>query len=229
MKQRLLIAIFSALVFGAGFFARVLTESDSAVPPAPAAIGSEFARTAPAPAAGDSKTAARPASATKTGTGDQQPVNRAKLLSEIERYRSDIDTYRKQLDQLDTDFLRELTPLLTADQRGRLDAQQKRFAERRAKGIAALAADTAPLSDEQIFRLQQRPLYSVLGEVSLSMRYDSLNKDLKLDEAQQAKVRDMLHARREKFLALVDSTPLPSITLSRLAPVAQKLGAEPKK
>ncbi len=223
MKQRLLIAIFSALVFGAGFLARMWTEGEAAVP-APAAIGSEFVRTTLASA--DAKAPARPAGATKTG--EQQPVNRAKLISEIERYRSDIETYRTRLDQLDAEFVRDLTPLLTAEQCDKLAAQQKRFADRRAKGIAALAAETAPLSDEHIFRLQQRPLLSVLGEVALSMRFDSLNKDLRLDDAQQAKVRELLRQRREKFIALVDATPPPSIMLSRLAPVVQKIANEPK-
>ena len=225
MKQRLLIVLFSALVFGAGFVARMWTEGDATVPPAPATIGSEFARTAPP--TGTAKTSARPATTAKAG--DQPAVDRAKLIKEIERYRSQIDSYRGRLDQIDAEFVHELTPLLTADQREKFAAQQKRFADRRAKGIAALAADTAPLSDDQIFRLQQRPLLSVLGEVSLSMRFDSLNHELKLDDTQQVKIRDLLRGRREKFISLIDSTPSPSIMLSRLAPVVQKLADEPKK
>ena len=221
MKQRLFIALFSALVFGAGFAARVWTESDTSVPAAPAAIGSEFSRSAPMvpDAKGAKKAAAR----------GEQPVDRSKLVKEIERYSSAIGTYRTHLDQIDADFDRDLVSLLTSEQRDRYAARQKRDADRRAKGEAAFAADTSPLSDEQIFHLQQRPLYSMLGAVSLTMRYDSLTKDLKLDEPQQAKLRDLLRVRREKFIALVDSTPPPSIMLSRLAPVAQKLATEPKK
>lgn len=228
MKQRLIIALFSVLVFGAGFGARMLTDAEPSVPPAPAVIGSEFAR-APLPPGSDGKEAGRPAGAVKSTRSEPVAVNRAKLVSEIARYHSQIDTYRQKLEQIEADFVRDLTPLLTPEQRERFAAQRKRFAERRSRGIAALAADSGPLSDEQIFRLQQRPLLSVLGEVALSMRFDSLNHDLKLDEAQQAKVRELLRARREKFLLLVDSTPPPSIMLSRLAPVAQKLATEPKK
>lgn len=228
MKQRLLIALFSVLIFGAGFAARMLTEGGPAVPPAPATLGSEFSRT-PLPPAGGAKGVAAAAPATKAGRSDSPAINRAKLVTEIERYHSEIETYRHKLEQIDADFLKELTPLLTAQQRDRLAAQQKRFAERRSRGIAALAADSGPLSDEQIFRLQQRPLLSVLGEVALSMRFDSLHHELKLDEAQQTKVRELLRSRRERFLALVDSTPPPSIMLSRLAPVAQKLAAPPSK
>lgn len=229
MKQRLLIAFFSALIFGAGFAARLLTEGGSSVPPAPAGIGSEFSRSPLVAPADTAKGVARSIGASKAGAVETPAVNRAKLVSEIARYHSEIETYRQKLEQIDAEFVRELTPLLTAEQREHLAAQQKRYAERRAKGIAALAADTAPLSDEQIFRLQQRPLLSVLSEVALSMRFESLHRDLKLDGAQQVKVHELLHARRERFLALVDSTPPPSIILSRLAPVAQKLGTQPKK
>ena len=42
------------------------------------------------------------------------------------------------------------------------------------------------------------------------------------------KLRDILRARRDKFIALVDASPPPSLTLNRLAPVAQRLG-EPTK
>ena len=217
MKQRLVIALLAALCFAAGFAARSWTEEGPAVPPPPAALGSEFTRTAPAPAA-----AARRGSTT-------QPLNRTKLVAEIEKNRSQIDAYKKRLDEIDAEFERDLAPLLTAEQREKFAAQQKRNAERRARGIAAVAADTAPLSDEQIFHLQYRPLYSVLGEVSLSMRFESLNHDLKLDDAQQARVRDLLHARRQKFLDIVDAVPPPSIIMSRLAPVVEKIATEPKK
>ena len=103
---------------------------------------------------------------------------------------------------------------------------QKRWADRRARGEAAIAAETVPLSDEQIFRLQQRPLYGVLSSVSVTMRFDQLKKELKLTAEQEPKVRDLLLSRRQKFLALIDASPPPSIILSRLAPHAEKLGAE---
>jgi hypothetical protein len=206
----------------------MLTEADSSVPPAPAVIGSEFAR-APLPPGTEGKEAVRTTAAVKLNRAEPAAINRAKLVNEIARYHSEIETYRQKLEEIEADFVRELTPLLTPEQRERFAAHQKRFADRRSRGIAALAADSSPLSDDQIFRLQQRPLLSVLGEVALSMRYDSLQRDLKFDDAQQAKVRELLRARRERFLVLIDSTPPPSIMLSRLAPVAQKLATEPKK
>ncbi len=220
MTQRLLIVLFTALVFGAGFGAHMWLADDT-VPPPPAAIGSEFAHGPGTPAASpaaDSKNAKR--------TSRDQPLDRTKLLGEIQRYSSQIKGYRSSLDRLDADFDGALTPLLDATQRGRYAALQKRWADRRAKGEAAIAAETAPLSDEQIFRLQQRPLYAVLSSVSVTMRFDQLKKELKLAPDQEAKVRELLTERRAKFLALIDDTPPPTITLSQIALAAEKIAVE---
>ena len=108
MKQRLLITLVSALIFGAGFAARVLTEGGPSVPPVSAMVGSEFSRS-PLPHPADSaKGFARATGATKAGAVETPAVNRAKLVSEIARYHSEIETYRQKLEQIDADFVREL-------------------------------------------------------------------------------------------------------------------------
>ena len=215
MKQRLLIAIFTVLVFGAGFAARMWTESDAAVPPPPAAIGSEFVHVPAGP----------PAAGTKPETKSPQALNRAKIIADIEKLRPQIEAYRARLDQMDAEFEHGLVALLTPEQKERFDARQKKAAEGRAKHDAREAADPSPLSDEQIRRLQEMPLGEVLWKVSISARIERLNRDLKLEESQQEKVRELLTIRRDKFLALVDSTPPPSITLSQLVTQTQKLAA----
>ena len=221
--QRLPIVIFTAAVFGAGYGARVWIANDATVPPPPVAIGTEFTHgPGSAAAATDPKNAKRPAP-------NSQPLDRPKLMGEIQRYSSNIKSYQARLDELDANFDRGLLPLITDEQRGCYATLQKRWAERRAKGEAAIAAETAPLSDEQIFRLQQRPLYGVLGSVSVTMRFDQLKKELKLTADQEPKVRTLLRARREKFLDLVDATPPPSITLSQLARHAEKISTDPAK
>ena len=83
------------------------------------------------------------------------------------------------------------------------------------------------LTSEQTASLQQRPLYKLLAVVVVPQRLEWLTNDLKLDDEQKEKARGILHERREKFLALVDSSPPPSLSLSRLALIAQRLG-EPK-
>lgn len=213
MSQRLLIALLTALGFAAGFTARMLTERGPAVPPAPAP-GTEFVRSS-APAPTESKERRAPTYSDK---------ERAKFVADIEKIRPQIDHYRKRVDEIAAEFEQDVAPILNPEQRAKFDAQLKRNAERRAHGEKE-AAETTTLSDEQIFQLQQRPLWNALWNVAINWRLERLVKDFKLDEAQQAKVRELLQKRREKFLALVDTTPPPSITLSQLAPQAEKLGA----
>jgi hypothetical protein len=66
-----------------------------------------------------------------------------------------------------------------------------------------------------------------LDHVSVQWKFDDLNKDIKFDESQFEQVRQLLYQRRDRFLKLLDSVPSPSLSLSRLAPVVQRL-AEPK-
>lgn len=222
--QRLLIAVLTVLVFCAGFLARVWTENSRPVPPPPVALGSEFNRPAPArpaePKVGGQRTA--------TPVREHDPaINRATLISDIEKARPQIEAYRKRLDALDAEFDRELLAILTPEQREKYIARQKRYAERRTSREAREAADASPLSDEQILRLQQIPLFNVLWTATITSRLDRLDRDLKLDAAQRAKSRELLVSRRDKFLALVDAAPPPTITLSLLASRVPKLGEPP--
>jgi hypothetical protein len=214
VKQRFLIVLFTALVFAAGFGARMWTEGDRALPP-PAVPGSEFLRGASTP--------------TPDPKNSPKPTDRAKMIADIERLRPQIEAYRKRMDEIAGEFDAALLPALTSEQRVKYIAQQKKNAERRAQGEARDAADNGPLSEEQIFQLQQRPLWSVLRSVAIVSRLEQLDHDYKLDDLQKAKTRELLAARREKFLALVDSTPPPSITLSQLASQTRKLATPSEK
>ena len=213
MKQRLLIALFTVLVFGAGFAARIWTEDDQALPPPPPA-GGEFVR---APA-GDAKAKAEP----------RRGPDRAKMILDIEKLRPQIDAYRGRLEAIEADFQRDFILVLSPAQRATYDTAKKKGAEDRAKRDAKAAADTGPLTDDQIERLRQRPLWNALYSVAISWPFDRLKEIYKLDQTQQAKVRELLRVRREKFIELVDSTPPPSITLSELARQTQKLATPAK-
>jgi hypothetical protein len=213
MNQRLAVPLVALVAFGAGFGARVWTEHDPVLPPPPAP-GSEFVRSHPA--AGDAKA---------DGKSNGSRVDREKLIADIEKVRPQIEAYRKRLEDLDREFDRGFVALLNSEQREKYDAQQKKDAERRAKSEAKAAADQSPLSDEQITMLQQRPLWNALFKIAVSWRLDRATRDYKLDAAQQAQVRGLLESRRDKFIAIVDQTPPPSITLSNLASQTQKLGS----
>ena len=84
-------------------------------------------------------------------------------------------------------------------------------------------ADRAPLSDEDIQRAKERPLTWIYWQVTVTPTLESLTKDYKLDADQQTSARALLALRRNKFLALYDSTPHPSVRLSRLAPLIERV------
>jgi hypothetical protein len=218
MKPRLLITGLTVTVFGAGYAAGLWTERTRPVPPPPAPLMGEFS----------AKHASAPGK-TPTPASTRSPLNRAQLAAEIERLRPQIDGYRQRLEALDVEFDRELIAHLTPEQAITYTAAQKRRADRSAKGAAQAAAKHDPLTDDEIEQLRQRSLFGVLWMIAPTMKQDSLIKDLKLTDAQQLKTRELLRDRREKFLAIVDSTPPPSIMLSRLAPAAQRLAPAPAK
>lgn len=205
MTQRLFVALLTVAVFVAGYAARALTERDAPVPPPPAALTREFAR---------------PVNATP----EAKKLDRAKLVAEIQKLRPQIVAFSAQVTEIDGEFDREFAALLTAEQRERWAATQKKWAERDAKRLS----QTAPLSDEDITRERDRPLTDIYRQVTVTPRLEWLTKEFKLDAAQQTKARALLALRRNQFIALLDSTAHPTIRLSRLAPLVERVGAPAK-
>ena len=205
MKQFLLVALMTVVGFLAGYEGRSWQEHHAHIPPPPM------------PFLGD------------LGIMRQQgrgPLNRAQIVSDIEKFGPQIEQYNKQLTALDAQFDKDLDAVLTPEQRkvGE-EAKKHRDAERAAR----FAPDVSkPLSDEMIARLSARPFHSIIATCILPIRFDDLNKTYKFDEAQSAKVLDLLKVRREKFLALIDSQPPPSIYLSRIAQDVTRISQAPK-
>lgn len=208
MTTRLLVALLTVVVFLAGYAARVLTEPSQPVPPAPAAIAKELAPAAP--------------NAAKKNTPQ---LDRAKLVAEIQKLRPQIEGYSGQAGEIEAEFEREFVKLLEPAQRAKFGENKKKSAERDAKKLA----DRTPLSDRDIQMAQERPLTSIYWMCTVTPRLDYLAKEYTLDEAQQTAVRALLVLRRTKYVALLDSTPHPSIRLSRLAPLIERVAASPAK
>ena len=101
MTQRVFVAILTVVVFVAGFVARVWTEPQATVPPAPAGLAGEYASVAPRPA--DKKS--------------QGQLDRAKLVTEIQKLRPQIEAFSGQVDEINAEFDREVLLLLTAEPR----------------------------------------------------------------------------------------------------------------
>jgi hypothetical protein len=206
MNQRLLLALLTALGFAAGFSARVWTESAQPLPEPPK-LGTEFGPKSAAPVA-------------------KNPADRSKLLTDIAGNKAQIDSYQSRVQALQADFERGFSALLRPDQctlyAEALKKHAAKVAEHDAKALGTL-------TDDQIDSLMQRPLIGILYDLEISATVDHLAKDYKLDADQQGRTRTLLLARREGLMALIDSTPSPSVRLSALAPVMAKLYVPAKK
>jgi hypothetical protein len=208
MTQRVFVALLTVGVFVAGYVARIWTEPRTSIPPAPAALAKEYARSE---------------TATADKKNDRQ-LDRAKLLAEIQKLRPQIESYTSQVDEIYAEFDREFVQLLHPAQREKHFINQKKKAERDAKRLA----DRSPLSDEEIQRAKDRPLTSIYWNIVVTPHLDWMTKEYSLDPTQQNSLRALLALRRNKFIALLDSTQHPSIRLSRLAPLIERVGAPPK-
>ena len=208
MTQRVFVALLTVAVFVAGYAARLWTEPRAPIPPAPAALAKEYARTDPNTA--DKK-------------GDRQ-LDRAKLLAEIQQLRPQIEAFSGQVQEIEAEFDREFAQILRPDQKEKFFANQKKWADRLAKRMAK----REPLSDEDIQREKERPMTWIYWQVTVTPRLESLTKEYRLDAAQQTSTRALLSLRRNKFIALYDATTHPSIRLSRLAPLIERVRAPSK-
>lgn len=207
MTQRVFVALLTVLIFGAGYAARVWTEPRHMVPPAPAALAKEYARTESHPT--DKK-------------GDRQ--DRAKLLAEIQQLRPQIESFSTQVQEIESEFDREFVLLLKPEQREKFIANQKKWAERTAKRLAKREL----MSDEDIQREKDRPMTWIYWQVTVTSRLETLTKEYRLDAAQQTSTRALLTLRRSKFISLYDATTHPSIRLSRLAPLIERVASPAK-
>jgi hypothetical protein len=146
------------------------------------------------------------------------------LLEQIDAIRPQMEAFRNRVSDIYAEFDHDISMVLSPEQQA---VYEKRFRTQRGLlGPGGPPADDKPLSDEQIDMLLQRPFRTLAYFVVVPMTLDRMAVELKLDESQRGKVRDLLHVRREKFIELVDSSPPLSLMLSRLAPIAQRL-AEP--
>ncbi|MEO6245640.1 MAG: hypothetical protein ABIQ12_09395 [Opitutaceae bacterium] len=206
MTQRIFVALLTVVIFLAGYGARVWTEPRQTVPPAPAALAQEY--TAHVAQAGGAKA--------------KNQLDRAKLVAEIEKLRPQIAAYSAQVDEINGEFEREFFKGLNPVQQEKSVANQKKRSARDAKRLA----ERAPLSDEDIQKAQDRPLTSIYWMVTVTPYLDMVTKEYSLTAMQQTDVRALLALRRNKFIALFDATPHPSIRLSKLVPLLERVAAQ---
>jgi hypothetical protein len=127
--------------------------------------------------------------------------------------------------EIEGEFSREFMQILNPEQREKFIAAQKKWAERKAKRMAK----REPLSDEDIQREKEQPMTWIYWQVTVTPKLEEFTRDYKLDAPQQNSTRALLAMRRNKFIALYDATTHPSIRLSKLAPLIERVAPTPAK
>lgn len=200
MKQFLLVVFMTMVGFAAGFGGRVWQEHHRPVPAPPLPILGEFG------------------GARVSSNGH---INRAELISEIERLKPQIDAFSKRMSAIEAEFHANLQTVLTDEQKAAAVARQKKWDADHPPHPPS--NPMRPLSDERIGQLVQKPFYGMVSAVVIPLRLEGLTREYALTEEQRTKVTALLKVRRDEFLTLLDSVPPPSLSLSRLAPEVQRL------
>lgn len=194
-------------VFAAGYGARVWADHHACkVPPAPKLLG-ELSGQQNAAAASSPEPLPKP----------------AKIATALQKLGPEIDKFQTSVKAIDSELDAGVLALLRPDQKPRWDKMIAHRAVYRAQEEAGIPAGGL-LTPEQIMNLQQRPLYKLLAVVVVPLKLEWLVHDLDLDAQQQEEARKLLLVRREKFLALLDASPPPTLRLSRLMPLAERIG-----
>jgi hypothetical protein len=213
MKLRLLIAALTVLVFAAGFGASVWTQYHCPLLAPPVILLGEIR---------------------DRNVDVRLPLNDASSIAqinaEIERIKPDIDSFRQKLDAINHDLHQKIDALLTPAQREEFEKMHKHYVERQAeRANSSLPTVESSATGGSVLKIPffAEPIEGMTSAIVVPLTLDHLTIALQLDDRQKAAVRQLLLERREKFLALIDSTPPPSIGLSRLAPIINKLSAPP--
>ena len=200
MKQRLIVAIFTIAVFCAGYFAGTWREGARPLPPPPGLVGAEFAHPR------------QPETAWR-----DRPINRADLIKRIDSIKPQLDAFRSQMKEIEDGFSRAFDGLLTQEQRNHHEEHAK-------KRPGGMKESGPPLTDNEVANLLfEQPAHTLLWDVVISVRLDSVARDYRLDDVQREKVRALLKDRRDRVISLIDSSPSPTVSLIRVAPFVQRL------
>lgn len=214
MKLRLFIAVLTTLIFAVGFGAGIWTQHHRPLLSPPIGLLGEI----------------------RSRSFDvhlqlSDPAAITKINAEIEHMKPDIDAFRQKLDALNADFHQKFEVLLTPAQHEQFEKMHKRYLEDLQTKRASTPLPAVELTPAGGATLKlpffAEPVEGMTAIIVVPLAVDHLSDQLKLDDHQKAALRQLLLERREKFLALIDATPPPSIRLNRLAPLINKLAVPP--
>ena len=150
-----------------------------------------------------------------------RPIDRARIIAEVDALRPHITAYCLRVEEIEADFRLEFVNLLTAQQVKNYEANQNKFARQGNHSTQRVSED--------IERERDRSLNSVYWLVTVTPKLTWLSKEYRLDANQQMRTRALLTMRRNAFLALLDGTTHPSLRLSRVAQMVDRIRNEAPK
>lgn len=202
MNKGFVVALATLIGFSAGTFAGSWMQRTQPVPPPPGGVLSEL-RDVPLNSAPENPDAPKP-------SGQPLPDEALRQM------KAEIDAFKKKVEPIKLEFRTQLEALLTPVQRERLKAMTERPPTSPPPLKPGEKADPAKDWRYRIYDGMDSTITLVVIPFTLAR----LTEELGLTYAQREAVHQLLIQRREKFLALVDSTPPPSFNLGKLAPEA---------
>jgi hypothetical protein len=128
------------------------------------------------------------------GTSGHGPVSPQEIRKRMAILIPQITDFQQKVDAIEQQFRTSFDAILSSEQKQKLDAITKRLASF-PDPLPGCAPGMGPIFVSMVI---YRPTFEHLSE------------DLTLDEKQQHQLMDLLTARRNNLLALVDTTPPPS-------------------
>ena len=194
MRGNVVVVLATVALFAAGLVVGVWTQRSRPLPPPPEGPMEEFRRSAPAPAPAVRH---QPWFVSEKGAGERGSVSPQELRKKLDVLIPQIADFQQRVDAIEQQFRTAFDAILTPDQKQKLDIITKRLASF-PDPLPGCAPGMGPIFVSMVI---YRPTYEHLSE------------DLTLDDKQQHQLMDLLIERRNKLLALVDTTPPPSFKL----------------
>jgi len=126
----------------------------------------------------------------------------AEMEAALAALRTHFEAFNQKLDRLDEDFRTRFLKLLSPEQREKVRSQP--LPKIRFPGFPATPGGRlGPMEGLAFYTLIQPPL-------------DFYSEELRLSEPQRQALRELLIERRSQFLALIDSSPPPTLEMKKL-------------
>jgi hypothetical protein len=193
MRGNVLVVLATVALFVAGLFVGVWTQRTRPVPPPPLGPMGEFGQ-AHHPGFTAAPVTRRAPWFVGNGPGGHRPVSPQEIRKQMSILMPQIADFQQKVDAIEQQFRTSFDSILTPDQKQKLDTITKRLASF-PDPLPGCAPGMGPIFVSMVI---YRPTL------------EHLSDDLALSEPQQHQLMDLLTARRNNLLALVDATPPPS-------------------